>query len=341
MSRVAKRGMDYFPLDVLFEQDDRIIYLRKHGGDKAILAYLRLLAVIYRVGLCYRFDEVAKDVLPDLISLNPEECEIILSLLRKSRLLDPDLMDRGWLSSRGIQKRFLRIISDRRLKKIKIPEGVLLLKESELPDGLEVTYSSDQEKEIEREKERETIRKNSGLIRNNPELCEIKKLKKETEESDQNANPEHQKFDEFGTEVERYIDGLGISLSEPEKEELRGVFSVLKEIDSEELASSNLWIISHKRPMKKYPHIWLTVQQLHQIWKSYIQAGLRPGVDFPKIFLDVESKLSKKTRWEHERVDAYSWLIGWALKQATDQLTSEQRLVNAKEASARYGSAMR
>jgi hypothetical protein len=335
MSRPSKKGLEYFPLDVDFFADDKIDVLLYQHGPLGVLFYIEMLCRTYRVGACYKWDDRFFGFLQRKLGGNEEEIRGIMKTCLEVGLFDKEVFENtGFLTSKGIQKRFFDVLSMARRVEQDLPDGVLLLKKRS------------KEKEIQREsKVKESSRVSSEETRVNSEETRRNKIQAitvaEVEKSDLTTNTDHVDFDDFATEIERYIEGLGVTLSEPEKIELRGIFGALQEINSQELAETNLWVIEHKRPMKKYPHIWLTIQQLHQIWKSYIQAGLRPGIDFPKIFLEVESKLAKKARWELERVDAFSWLIGWALKQATDQLTSEQRLVNTKEASLRYGSAMR
>ena len=58
MARPQRMGLDYFPLDVDFFEDDRIALIDYEHGAVGVMVYLRLLCVIYRTSGYYcRFDE--------------------------------------------------------------------------------------------------------------------------------------------------------------------------------------------------------------------------------------------------------------------------------------------
>lgn len=54
MARPTKDGIDYFPLDVDFLQDDKIRLIKAEFGSKGILIVISLLCDIYRTTGYYK-----------------------------------------------------------------------------------------------------------------------------------------------------------------------------------------------------------------------------------------------------------------------------------------------
>ena len=53
MTRPGKKGLDYLNLDVDFENDEKLIRLKRLSGDPGVLMWVRLMCSIHRVGACY------------------------------------------------------------------------------------------------------------------------------------------------------------------------------------------------------------------------------------------------------------------------------------------------
>lgn len=174
MARHAKNGLDYFPLDTDFDCDDRIRYIRRHGGDVAVFQYLMILKEIYRVGYCYRADEVGIEGLSELLRITPEEFGVIIELLKRANLLSRAVHETtGFLTSKGIQLRYFRVLSERKVSTANIPDGTLVIPEEKLPRLIQEKIRK--EKEIEKERERKGFPitpDNSGVIRSNSEELE-------------------------------------------------------------------------------------------------------------------------------------------------------------------------
>lgn len=104
------------------------------------------------------------------------------------------------------------------------------------------------------------------------------------------------------------------------------------------VSSSSLFMTTGRRPIKKYPEIWLTPSEYADVLRVYVEAGVPPDKisDGPK---KVAAKLRtfKAQGKTTDCVSAYNWLVGWAFtevleqqKAVTDKKRSETYLNNAR-----------
>ena len=128
MSRKGKIGLNYFPFDVDFFNDEKIELISAKNGDISELVIIKLLSRIYRQGYFIHWDEdvsflyakkFGSDISQDLIKKTVDE-----SL--KQKLFSEKLFKKySILTSRGIQYRFIE--ATKRRKKIDIVEEYLLI----------------------------------------------------------------------------------------------------------------------------------------------------------------------------------------------------------------------
>jgi hypothetical protein len=139
MARPRKEGITYFPMDCSFFEDDKIEYTFSVAGAEAVLGFQRLLCAIYQKGLCWRFGEVEKVAYAARSGSKTATVNKWLACWLTCGLFDPDVYAAtGYLTSKAIQRRYLEIVKGR--VELKIPSGVLLLPEKELPAGLTISY---------------------------------------------------------------------------------------------------------------------------------------------------------------------------------------------------------
>ena len=127
-----KTGIDYFPLDIDFFQDEKIQFVSARFGTKGEAITVRLLCKIYRNGYYVNWDEdtallFAKGV-GDGCS---DSCvnDVVHELVKRG-FFDKGIFDRfGVLTSRGIQRRFLEATGRR--KKVEMDGGFLLVSVAE------------------------------------------------------------------------------------------------------------------------------------------------------------------------------------------------------------------
>lgn len=108
MARPSKIGLDYFPLDVDFFNDEKIGAISGEFGIKGELACIKLLCAIYRNGYFARWNEVLRmKLIKELPGVSADLLETIVSRAVRWGLFDKALFDDGGiLTSSGIQRRY-------------------------------------------------------------------------------------------------------------------------------------------------------------------------------------------------------------------------------------------
>jgi hypothetical protein len=123
MARTNKIGIDYFPLNVDFFQDDKIQLIEAEFGVKGGYIAIRLLCKIYREGYFYRWgaDECllfAKNISTEGISKGIVE-EVVKGLVKRGFFNEAVFDTFGILTSAGIQRRYFEAT-----KRYKIVEAI-------------------------------------------------------------------------------------------------------------------------------------------------------------------------------------------------------------------------
>ncbi len=117
MARPIKDGIDYFPLDVDFLQDDKIRLIKAEFGPKGIVIIIALFCDIYRTNGYFKVwdndacllmaDAVGCGIVPEYIT------QVVQGCLRRSIFDDGVFQMFGILTSAGIQRRYIRAVSTR------------------------------------------------------------------------------------------------------------------------------------------------------------------------------------------------------------------------------------
>lgn len=117
MARPKKIGIDYFPFDVDFFEDEKIVAISGEFGIKGELTAIKLLCAIYRNGYFIEWSEMLQmKMLKSLPGVSVELLNTIVLRLVKWGFFDKDLFDStSILTSVGIQKRYFDAVS-RRIK---------------------------------------------------------------------------------------------------------------------------------------------------------------------------------------------------------------------------------
>jgi len=111
MARPRKTGLDYFPFDVDFFEDDKLTAISVQFGIKGEIAAVKLLCAIYRNGYFIEWKEsVCIKLLRELPGISESLLEQIVRGLVKWGFFDKALFDTARiLTSRGIQRRYFSI----------------------------------------------------------------------------------------------------------------------------------------------------------------------------------------------------------------------------------------
>lgn len=115
MARPTKTGLSYFPVDVDIFEDEKLQFISAKYGLKGEAIVFRLLSKIYRNGYYIVFDEDVQLLFSKAIGLerNDNATRNVVSELLKRNFFDKTLFEQFQvLTSKGIQKRYLRICND-------------------------------------------------------------------------------------------------------------------------------------------------------------------------------------------------------------------------------------
>lgn len=116
MSRPDKIGLDYFPLDVDFFEDEKIGAISGEFGLKGEITVIRLLCAVYRNGYFALWEDKLKmKLLKGLPGVSEDLLEQIVNRLVRWEIFDKNLFDSvRVLTSQGIQRRFFAATRRRR-----------------------------------------------------------------------------------------------------------------------------------------------------------------------------------------------------------------------------------
>ena len=118
MARPNKSGLDYFPLDVDIFEDDKLKFIRVRFDEKGELIVIKILAKIYRgngyytewnedISLIFA-DSAGKNITANLAN------DVVHELVKRG-FFDKGIFDRfNVLTSKGIQKRYITAVKDRK-----------------------------------------------------------------------------------------------------------------------------------------------------------------------------------------------------------------------------------
>jgi hypothetical protein len=123
MARPLKYGLDYFPMDVDFFEDDKIQFVSSRFDEKGELISVKLLCKIFKAGYFIKWDEdvallfakgAGRNISPSLVN------EVVNELIKRD-FFHKGLFERfAILTSNGIQKRYEHICTIAKRKEWKI-----------------------------------------------------------------------------------------------------------------------------------------------------------------------------------------------------------------------------
>ena len=126
MARPQKTGLDYFPLDVDIDQDDKIALIEAQHGIKGFAIVIKLFMKIYKNGYFYEWTEKEQLLFSRRVNVNINEVNVIINDCIKWGLFNINLYKKYHiLTSDGVQRRFLEAVGRR--QKVKIDKKYLLL----------------------------------------------------------------------------------------------------------------------------------------------------------------------------------------------------------------------
>lgn len=123
MARPRKSGLDYFPFDVDFFEDEKVVAIAGEFGIKGEIAAIKLLCAIYRNGYFMEWSEMLQyKLLRQMPGVSAELFNQILNRLVRWGFFDASLFDSvKVLTSEGIQRRYFSITRKRACSSEKLP----------------------------------------------------------------------------------------------------------------------------------------------------------------------------------------------------------------------------
>jgi DnaD/phage-associated family protein len=126
MARPQKQGLEYFPLDVDIDQDDKVYLIEAKHGIVGFALFIRLLMKIYKNGYCIKWGDDEAFILSKQTSVDVNVVKNVVNDCINYGLFNQKLYtEYGILTSSGIQKRYFEA-SARRKEVIAVKEFLLI-----------------------------------------------------------------------------------------------------------------------------------------------------------------------------------------------------------------------
>lgn len=126
MARPLKEGLDYFPLDVDIDQDDKFQLVEALHGVKGFGITVKLLMRIYKEGFYYDWTEREQLLFSKRVNENINDVKEVVNDCIKYGVFDSETYaTHEVLTSRGIQKRYFEAVTRR--KTLTVKESLLLI----------------------------------------------------------------------------------------------------------------------------------------------------------------------------------------------------------------------
>lgn len=131
MARPQKEGLDYFPLDVDMDQDDKIALIEARYGLIGFGVVIRLFMKIYKNSYFYEWTEKEQLLFARRVNVDINVINEIINDCLKWGIFDKSIYEKHKvLTSRGIQRRYLKAV-DRR-QRVQISSAYFLLDDEEV-----------------------------------------------------------------------------------------------------------------------------------------------------------------------------------------------------------------
>ncbi len=128
MARPQKNGLDYFPLDVDIDQDDKVALIEAQHGITGFAIVIKLLMKIYKNSYFYEWTEKEQLLFSKRVNVDINQVNVVINDCVKWGLFEDNLLKtHKILTSKGIQRRYLEAVGRR--QKVEMSKEYLLLDE--------------------------------------------------------------------------------------------------------------------------------------------------------------------------------------------------------------------
>ena len=126
MGRPVKEGLDYFPVDIDMDDDDKIELIEAKHGIVGFGIVVKLLMRIFRNGYFYQWTEKEQLLFSKRVGMPIDTVTAIVGDAAHWNFFDPGMLKKhSILTSKGIQKRYL--LATKRRQQVEIIKDYLLL----------------------------------------------------------------------------------------------------------------------------------------------------------------------------------------------------------------------
>ena len=133
MARPQKVGLDYFPLDVNIDQDDKVALIEAQHGILGFGIIIKLLMKIYSEGYFYNWTEKEQILFSRRVNVDINTINAIIEDCSKWGIFSSELLKKyEILTSKGIQVRYFE--AAKRRQRVEVIKEYLLLGKSYLKD---------------------------------------------------------------------------------------------------------------------------------------------------------------------------------------------------------------
>lgn len=126
MARPLKEGLEYFPLDVDIDQDDKVSVIEALHGLEGFGVVIKLLMKIYKEGYYYNWTKREQLIFSRRVNVNINTLSDVVNDCIAEGLFNRNMFEQyEILTSKGIQKRYLEAV--KRRKQVEFIESYFLL----------------------------------------------------------------------------------------------------------------------------------------------------------------------------------------------------------------------
>lgn len=126
MARPQKNGLDYFPLDVDIDQDDKVALIEAQHGLIGFAIVIKLLMKIYKNSYFYEWTEKEQLLFSKRVNVDINSINVIINDCIRWGIFDNTMYEtHRILTSKGIQKRYIEAVGRR--QKVSIESKYLVL----------------------------------------------------------------------------------------------------------------------------------------------------------------------------------------------------------------------
>lgn len=141
MARPQKSGLEYFPLDVDIDNDEKVAYVISRYGFQAFGLLIKILMNIYRDGYYMMWTERQQYLFSYKLNVDNEYAKTVVSAYINEGFFNKNIYEKyGVLTSHGIQNRYLQAVGRR--AKVKIAKEYCLLDSSEISKNSNINIYS-------------------------------------------------------------------------------------------------------------------------------------------------------------------------------------------------------